>query len=64
MSDTDLLSLRRHHLSSFERCYAVALRRREVGGVQFILRTGNPLQPLLTTSRPPSRNERVVAIVP
>lgn len=64
MSDTDLLSPRRQRLSSFERCYAVALQRREHGGVQFILRTGNPLQPLRTTSRPPSRDERLVAIVP
>lgn len=54
MSDTNLLSPRRQSLSSFERCYAVALQRRQHGGVQFILRTGNPLQPLRTTSRPPS----------
>ena len=64
MPDNDLLSPRRQQLSSFERCYAVALQRRRYGGAQFIPRTGNPLQLLRTTSRPPSRDEHLVAIVP
>ena len=61
MSDPDHLSPRRHLRSSFDRCYAVGIQRRMHSGVnQFILRTGNPLQPFRTTSRAPKRDERLL----
>ena len=64
MSDSDHLSPRRRQLSSFEHSYAVALQRRRCSGVrQFILRTGNPLQPFRTTSRTPNRDAHVVALI-
>jgi len=61
---TPILSARRHHLASFERAYAVALRKRQHSGrSQFILKTGNPIQPFRTTSRPPQRDEQILALV-
>lgn len=64
MSDAENLSPRRQLLSSFDRCYAVGVQRRRHSGVsQFILRTGNPLQPFRTTSRAPKRDESIVALV-
>lgn len=67
MSNADpvqLLSPRRRQLASFEHAYAVALQIRRQSGVrQFILCTGDPLQPYRTTSRAPARDERVMALV-
>lgn len=61
---TPILSARRHKLASFEHAYAVALRRRgHSGRCQFILRTGNPVQPFRTTSQAPQRDEQVLALV-
>lgn len=64
MSKSDHLSPRRQQLSSFDRCYAVGIQKRRHSGVnQFILRTGNPLQPFRTTSQVPKRHERIVALI-
>jgi len=59
-----LLSPRRAQLAGFSNSYAVALRlRHESGMPQFIVRTGNPLQPFRTTSRAPDNDETVLALV-
>jgi hypothetical protein len=64
MSDFDHLSPRRLQLSSFENSYKVAIQRRKHSGTrQYILRTGDPLQPFRTTSRPPARSEFILALV-
>ena len=58
------LSPRRAVLTSFDHCYAVGLQRRRHSGVsQFILRTGDPLQPFRTSSRAPKLDERIVALI-
>lgn len=67
MSDarrTPLLSARRHQLASFEHAYRVAIQRRRASGIQqFILRTGDPMQPFRTTGRAPVRDEDILALV-
>lgn len=61
---SDHLSPHRQLLSSFDHCYAVGIQKRRHSGMnQFILRTGNPLQPFRTTSRAPKRSERIVALI-
>ena len=58
------LSPRRGELTSFDRAYNVALcARRQTGLRQFIVRTGNPLQPIRTTSLAPHIDEIVLALV-
>lgn len=62
--EPDQLSPRRARLASFEHAYAVAAQRRRVSGrLQFIVSTGNPLQPFRTTSRAPHRHERMLALL-
>jgi len=64
MTDGEHLSARRQWLTSFERCYAVAIqKRRHSGMMQMVLRTDNPLQPFRTTGRPPGRGERIMALI-
>lgn len=67
MSNADLafvLSPRRAKLASFEHSYVLALRQRHESGIpQFIVRTGNPLQPFRTTNRAPENDETVLALV-
>jgi hypothetical protein len=61
---TPVLSPRRARLASFEHSYVLALRLRHENGIpQFIVRTGNPLQPFRTTSRAPDNDEAVLALV-
>lgn len=67
MSDsrpTPILSARRHRLASFEHAYRVAIERRRASGIQqFILRTGDPMQPFRTTGRAPAQDEHILALV-
>jgi hypothetical protein len=63
-NDMANLSSHRAILASFENAYLVALRlRRETGRAQFILRTGNPMQPFRTTANPPMSNETLLALI-
>ena len=58
------LSPRRAQLAGFEHAYAVALQRRRHSGVcQFIIETGNPMQPFRTSSRTPGNEETILALV-
>lgn len=62
--DAPAISSRRAELASFEHAYAVALRlRRSTGQHQFVVRTGDPIQPFRTCHRPPRVRERTVALV-
>ncbi len=67
MSDGEplpLLSPRRGRLAGWDHAYRVAVQRRTASGrEQFILRTGNPLQPYRVTSSRPARPEQVLALV-
>jgi hypothetical protein len=59
-----VISRRRADLASFDHAYAVALQvRRHTGRCQFILRTGNVLQPVRTSSLPPRLPEILLAII-
>lgn len=58
------LSPVRARLASFENAYAVAVQKRKSSGRhQFVLGTGDPLQPFRTTSKPPARFEQLLALV-
>lgn len=58
------LSPLRSRLASFEHAYAVAAQRRRASGrLQFVVSTGDPLQPFRTTSRAPRANERMLALL-
>lgn len=58
------LSPRRAHLASFEHAYAVALQqRRATGRHQFIVQTGNPLQPFRTSPIMAREQETLLAII-
>lgn len=58
------LSPRRAELASFEHAYAVAVQRRRASGMlQFVVSTGNPLQPFRTISGSPNSSERMLALV-
>lgn len=58
------LDPRRADLASFENAYAVAIRLRERTGLdQFIIRTGNPMQPVRVTTRRPANTETTLAMV-
>lgn len=62
--DMSTLSGLRGELASFEHAYAVALQRhRLTGRCQFILRTGDALQPVRTTSLLPRPFETLLAII-
>jgi hypothetical protein len=63
-AEPDNLSPRRARLASFEHAYAVAAQRRRASGrLQFVVCTGNPLQPFRTTSRTPRPHERMLALL-
>lgn len=54
------LSPLRSKLAGFENCYKVALRRRTVSGRdQFVVRTGNPIQPFRVTTQRPLTDENL-----
>lgn len=58
------LSPRRGHLAGFENSYRVAVQRRRAGGAyQYVIRTGNPVQPFRVTSDPPEHDEHILALV-
>ena len=58
------LSPGRRSLASFENAYAVAVQLRETTGVdQFIVRTGDPVQPFRVSKREPRHPETVLALV-
>lgn len=58
------LSARRRHLTSFERCYAVACQLRDTTGAdQFVVRTDNPIQPFRVSRHRPSAPEAILARV-
>lgn len=64
VSSTQLLSSRRGQLASFNHAYRLAVQRRKCSGViQFVVSTGDPVQPFRTTSRPPEPAERLLALV-
>ena len=51
-------------LASFENAYAVAVQLRETTGVdQFVVRTGDPVQPFRVSKREPRHPETVLALV-
>ncbi len=58
------LSPRRARLASFEHAYALALRiRADTGGVQLIVRTGDPLQPFRVVALGAPQSGTVLALV-
>jgi hypothetical protein len=58
------LSPLRARLASFEHAYALATRlRRATGCDQYVVRTGNPLQPIHVSTTPPAEREQVLALV-
>ena len=61
---TPSLSPRRGQLASFAHAYRVAVQRRQCSGVnQFVVSTGDPVQPFRTTSQPPHCAEQLLAMV-
>ena len=55
------LSPLRAKLAGYENCYSVAIRRRATSGRnQFVVRTGDPLQPFRVTARQPDDYESLV----
>ena len=61
---SDNPSPRRAQLASFEHAYAVAVQCRRHGGRrQFIVRTGNPLQPYQISADTPAGEEQAIALV-
>ncbi|MBB5712391.1 hypothetical protein [Sphingomonas xinjiangensis] len=59
-----LPSPRRACLASLENAYAVAVRIREASGVdQFVVGTGNPMQPFRVAAERPAAPEMVLALV-
>lgn len=58
------LSAARARLASFEHAYAVATRlRRATGRDQYVIRTGDPIQPVRVTTEPPVDDAALVALV-
>jgi hypothetical protein len=58
------ISAVRADLASFDHAYAVALRLRgATGRHQFVVRTGNPIQPFRTANRPPGAGEHLLALI-
>ncbi|SNS68633.1 hypothetical protein SAMN06295912_11278 [Sphingomonas laterariae] len=54
------LSPLRSRLAGFENCYRIALQRRTMSGRdQFVVRTGNPIQPFRVTTRRPRTDENL-----
>lgn len=58
------LSPLRARLTCFEHAYVVAIRRRtETGHHQFVVRTGDPLQPVKVTPLAPASSDQLLALV-
>ena len=58
------LSPLRAKLASFEHAYALAIRLRRTTGIdQYIVRTGDPLQPVRVMHQPPEPSEWLLARV-
>ena len=54
----------RRSLASFENAYAVAIQLRQATGVdQFVVRTGDPVQPHRVSQTRPRQPETVLALV-
>lgn len=54
----------RARLASFEHAYALATQlRRATGCDQFVVRTGNPLQPVRVTNIPPRDEATLLALI-
>lgn len=54
----------RARLASFEHAYALATRlRRVTGDYQFVIRTGDAMQPVRVASNPPRPDEVLLALV-
>ncbi|ATI56845.1 MULTISPECIES: hypothetical protein [Sphingomonas] len=63
MTDT-AFSARRGRLASFENAYAVAVQRREdTGADQYVIATGNPVQPFRVSRHEPAPTDTVYAMV-
>lgn len=57
-------SVLRARLASFEHAYALAIRLRcQTGRHQFVVRTGDPLQPVRVVTAPPSEEAALLAQV-
>lgn len=62
--DPPRLSPRRAQLASFQHAYAVAVQLREHSGVdQFVVRTGDPEQPVRIVTERPANDEQLLALV-
>ena len=58
------LSPRRARLASLQNAYAVAVRLRETSGInQFVVGTGDPIQPFRVAAERPNAPEMVLACV-
>jgi len=54
----------RARLASFSHAYRLAIQlRRSTGRDQFVVRTGDPLQPIRVVSRPPDDPDQLMALV-
>jgi hypothetical protein len=61
---TQPCSSKRAALASFDHAYAVAVRlRHATGRPQFVLRTGDPLQPFRVSSTGPERRQALMTLV-
>ncbi len=61
MSDSSVLRAR---LASFEHAYVLAVRlHTQTGADQYVVRTGNPLQPVRVVSEPPAARDGLLAVV-
>lgn len=59
-----MLSSARSALAGFENAYSVAIQMREATGVdQFVVRTGNPIQPYRVSRIAPCSPETLLALV-
>lgn len=51
-------------LATYDRAYAVAIqKRRETGRPQFVLRTGDPLQPFRVSATGPKRAQSLMTLI-
>lgn len=61
---SEAASPKRATLASYENAYAVAVQmRRATGRPQFVLRTGNPLQPFRVTRIGPARRQTLLTLI-
>jgi hypothetical protein len=57
-------SSKRAALASYDHAYAVAVQKqRETGRPQFVLRTGDPLQPFRVSNSGPQRHQSVMTLI-